>query len=176
MLPADSPRNPATASLFFSLPASASFFGCSGLANEGEAFSRTRVKASDCFRALSPALPRRLRGSASSSSRSMARGFPAIMRSSPHQAIAAKVPNSASGTRLSKLMRLSARITSLLPRDHGSRFLDLDVDDFADYQRSDDLHDDCHGEHFGAHRIAEQHHDVIGIQFVDGDEQHKGQG
>ena len=53
MLPAASPRKPAWASLAFSLPSSASFFGCRGLARAGLAFSSILVMASDFFSALS---------------------------------------------------------------------------------------------------------------------------
>ncbi len=64
-------RKPACAILVFSLPTSFSFFGVSGLASAGDAFSQTRATASvdNPSRVASPSLRRRMVGSRNSSNR-----------------------------------------------------------------------------------------------------------
>ena len=175
MLPAPSLRKPALASLVFSLPSSASFFGCRGLAREGEAFSKTLVMASDFFRALS------LRGLAAFLrilqlfEPLQRRGLPATRRSSAHHASAAKVPNIASGT---SVVRHAFRKEHglILRRDPRSRPYTLMLTILRITSAPRICMTTRHGQHFLAHRVGEQHHDVFGIELVDGNEQDEGQG
>ena len=53
--------------------------------------------------------------------------------------------------------------------------LDFDVDDFADHEGTDDLHDDGPGEHLMAHRIGEEGHRIARVEIPHDDEQHGGQ-
>ncbi len=93
----------------------------------------------------------------SSSSRSTARGLPAAMKSSAHQASAAKVPNSASGTRTSKLNQASAK-------DHGAAHtLMLTILRITRAPRT--CMTTATASIFCAHRIGEQHHDVVGVEW-----------
>ena len=62
-----------------------------------------------------------------------------------------------------------------MPTNLTSSSLHLDIDDLSDHQRTEDLHDDGHGQHLRAHRVGKQHHDVTRIELIDGEKQHEGQ-
>src|SRR5688500_17550407 len=159
MLDAPSLRKPPCVSRSFSLPTSCSFLGCSGLAMAGVAFSS--MLETEFFLPFSS---RRLLGSRISSSRSSARVRRPAKKPSSHQVTTANRPKMAIGSSFSKLIRSANNTAS-----------HLDIDDFSDNQRPEDLHDHAAGEHLLAHRVGEQHHHVFWIEPIHRQEQRRRQ-
>ena len=154
---------------FFSLPCSASLLGCEGLGQGGRGhFQHLGHRVGALQDGVGPIRAAeagilRFRPAAPGPAACWSATNPSI-----HQATAANAANSARGrNRLRKLIRMSA--TSTAGYTLISTILRIT-------KAPTTCMTDGDGQHLLAQRVGEQQRDVLGIELVDGDEQHQRQG